>query len=204
MPPTAEARATADRLMFDTGNLKYLATQLPKGALERTVSGPGWTVRQVLAHLADAQQGYAEMLEWLQDGPRPEPSRFDPVTHNADIVAKHRETPLPQIISLFDSSIRRLVPAFVVIDESASQLGASPHGLPDVLRVWARHAAGHAMEMLDVLPELRDDPMLLNWLLYEDFSEEPEHLASQQRLMEEVQDSYADRVDQDGREEEDR
>ncbi|MBA4179318.1 MAG: hypothetical protein C0506_01905 [Anaerolinea sp.] len=203
MPPTPEARATADRFVFDTGNLKYLAMHLPKGALERTVPGAGWTVRQMLAHLAEAQEGYAEILEGLQQGVPPDPSRFDPTAHNAQVAARHHETPLPEIVNVFDVSVRRLVAALGCVDEAASRAKIGLFGLPDVLRAWSNHAAGHGMEMLDVLPELRDDPMLLNWLLYEDFSQEPEHLASQRRLMQEVQHSYAAGEDQDPREEED-
>lgn len=198
MPPTADARATADRFMFDTGNLKYLATQLPDGALDRVVPGSGWTIRQMLAHLAVAQDGYAEILEGLRNGVPPDPSRFDPTAHNAETAAKHRTTLLPGIISLFDSSVRRLVAALVLVDEKASQAKVGLFDLPDVLHAWSNHAAGHGMEMLDVLPELRDDPMLLNWLLYEDFSDDPAHQASQQRLLDELQERYANEDDEDG------
>lgn len=190
MPPTAEARATADRFMFDTGNLKYLASQLPDGGLDRIVPGAGWTIRQMLAHLAAAQDGYAEILDGLQRGVAPDPSRFDPTAHNAETAAKHSATPLAQLVSLFDSSVRRLVAALVLVDEAASKARVGLFDLPDVLHAWSNHAAGHGMEMLDVLPELRDDHMLLNWLLYEDFSDNPAHQASQQRLLEELREKY--------------
>ncbi len=200
MPPTPEARAIADRFMFDTGNLKYLATQLPKGALDRAVPGPGWTVRQGLAHLADGQDGYAVILEGLQRGEAPSAELFDPTAHNAEVAATNRETPLPRILEAFDASIRRLVAALVQVDEAASQAKVGLYDLPDVLHAWSNHASRHGMEMLDVLPELRDDAMMLNWLLYEDFSDSPEHLERQQRLYDEVRERYGDEDDDDDEE----
>lgn len=195
MPPTPEARATADRFMFDTGNLKYFAMQLPKGGLERIATPTGWSVRQTLAHLADAQGGYAEVIEGLHHGVTPAPETFDPTVHNAEVAASHRETPLPEIIALFDSSIRWLVAALLGMDEAVSGAAVGVHTLQDALRSWSNHAAGHGMEMLDVVPELRDDALLLNWLLYENFADAPGHLESQRRLLEELREKYPDHDD---------
>lgn len=197
MSPTPAARAIADRLMFDTGNLKYLAAVLPSGALERTALAAGWTVRQMLAHLADAQDGYAEILEGLRKGVAPGPARFDPTLHNAGVAVRNQSTRLPVIIEQFDSSLCRLVAELMLVDEAASRLRIGLYELPDVLRAWSNHAAGHGMEMLDALPELRDDHMLLNWLLYEDFSEDPVHLESQQRLLQEIRDRYGSDDEED-------
>jgi hypothetical protein len=77
------------------------------------------------------------------------------------------------------------------VDEAALRSQVGLYDLSHVLAAWSKHAAGHVMEMMETLPELRDDHMILNWLLYEDFSEQPAHRDLQQRLLQEVRERYA-------------
>ena len=170
--------------MFETGMLKLLGTQLAPGALERTVPSTGWTVRQSLAHLAAEQLRFAESLEWA--------ANID-VASGGAMGSDPRL--LPAILADLDSSLRRLVARLVELNGEALDAPIGTQTLLDVLRGWSEHAASHAIEMLETLPELRGDPMLLNWLLYQDFSREPAQNALQQQLVAEVRERYANEDD---------
>ena len=99
--------------------------------------------------------------------------------------------PLPAILADLDGSLRRLVAGLVVMTEADLGRDAGGGKLLGLLRTWSAHAADHAIQLLEALPELRGDPMLLNWLLYQDFSQRPTVFALQQRLFEEVRERYA-------------
>jgi hypothetical protein len=62
----------------------------------------------------------------------------------------------------------------------------------DVLNVWSKHIAHHGMDLVDAVEEVRFDPMVLNWILYADFSADPSRLSRQQHLLAEVRDRLAD------------
>jgi len=195
--PHPEARAVADRFMYDTGNLKLLATQLPGGALERPVPAQGWTVRQVLAHLAAGQLAYAEVLDRIASGSEGlTVEDLDQPRIAADRAVSVDARPLPSILEDLDSSLRRLVAQLNVLTGDSLQLRVDETTVLALLLSWSGHAAGHAIEMLEALPELRGDPMLLNWLLYQDFSDEQAQFALQQTLFEEVRERYANEDDE--------
>ncbi|MEO6397985.1 MAG: DinB family protein [Tepidiformaceae bacterium] len=186
MSPHPEARAVADRFMFDTGNLKLLASLLPIDALARQVSALGWTVQGAFAHLAAAQAGYAGCLEALPSSLPLSAAAFDEPRLAADRAVQGELPALPAILDEFDSSLRRLVARLDVLGEEALACRVGAFTVLDNLRAWSAHAAAHAIEMLEALPELRADPMLLNWLLYQDFSDQPTQFALQQTLLTEV------------------
>ena len=192
MPPTPLARAVADRFMFDTGNLKYLAATATPQDLDRITQPSGWTVRQVLAHLAASQTRHAGLIAAILADEEIPGSAFQPDAENDAVAADNRATPIADLIDSFDTAIRALVAATLRIDERAEQKRAGDLEVGHLLLVWSGHAAGHAMEMVEELPFHRDDPMILNWLLYEDFTDEPLHLASQQKLLKEIRDKYGD------------
>jgi len=63
--------------------------------------------------------------------------------------------------------------------------------LVNALQASSRHLVAHGLDFADTLPELRHDPMVLNWLLYADYSENAERTARQEKLLAEVRDLYA-------------
>lgn len=172
--------------MFDTGNLKLLATQLPAGALERPVPSLGWTVRQALAHLASAQSAYAASLDSLPAALPLNSDAFDAPRLAAARAVEAEPRPLPAILADFDSSLQRLVSHCNALGEEALACPVGERSLLSVIQRWSGHASGHAIQILGALPELRADPILLNWLLYQDFSAQPSQLALQQVLFAEV------------------
>ncbi|MEP6870692.1 MAG: maleylpyruvate isomerase N-terminal domain-containing protein [Anaerolineaceae bacterium] len=197
MASQPEARAIADRFMYDTGNLKLLATQLPEGALARPVPALEWNVRQVLAHLAAGQLAYAETLERMTTGVTAFTAEdFERPRIAAEQVAGVSPLPLPKILDDFDSSLRRMVAQLNGLSEETLQLLVGERTLLAILHVWSDHAAGHAIQVLGALPELRGDPMLLNWLLYQDFSRQPAQFALQQTLFAEAREREANENDE--------
>ena len=104
--------------------------------------------------------------------------------------------PLPTILEDFDSSLRRLVAQLNLLTGEALEAGVEDVTVLAVLHGWSDHAAGHAIQLLEAVPELRGDPMLLNWLLYQDFSREPAQFTLQQTLFEEVRERHAHEDDE--------
>jgi uncharacterized protein (TIGR03083 family) len=186
----AAVRALADRFIYDTATLKHIASNLPEGGADRPTPGSGWTVRQVLAHLALNQQRYARSLQqWLDDPAKADPGG-DPTERNAAMAAENRETPVEGIVATFDGSIRGLVAACDAV--TGAQL-AVPHGrwpFLDVLTAWSGHAGAHAVDLVSALPELKTDPMVLNWVLHFDYSNRPEWADWQLKLIAEVREIF--------------
>jgi hypothetical protein len=197
-----EVRALADKLAYDVAMLKYVATGLPKGGLERTVPG-GWTVRQVLAHLAASEVMCVEALDRLLAGEPPVPPDFDPDRINAEAAQRHSEARLPDVLGALADARDAMISRFEQL--TAVQLG-SPFGrvpsLRTVLVAWSGHCEEHALDLVDVLPSLRVDPMVLNWVLHADYTDRPERNARQGRLFAEVREQL-DREDREGSVDED-
>ena len=181
-----EVRALADRFIYDTATLKYIAANAPQDGLDRSTPGAGWTVRQTLAHLAENQVRYAETIaRWLGDEPG---LRLpgDPTQENAAAAERNAGAPVASIIAMFDRSVREIVSASDQVDEAkaAGEIGGWP--VMRVLNAWASHAQGHAVDIVTALPELKTDPMVLNWALHFDYSNEPNSARWQVALAQEV------------------
>lgn len=178
-------RAIADRFIYDTATLKYI-TAAAGDEIDRPTPHSGWTVRQLLAHLAENQQRYADSLRcWLDDEPG-----FslpgDPTEANVAAAQRNTARPLAEIAALFDSSIRGLVEQSARVDEARAAGAMSGWPAMRVLAVWSTHARAHAVDLVSSLPELKCDPMVLNWALHFDFSHDLEAARWQQELAREV------------------
>ena len=183
-------RALADRFIYDTATVKHIARNLPDGAAERVTPASGWTVRQLLAHLALNQERYARTVrQWLSDPEKADPGG-DPTEPNARIAEENVATPVEDIVGTFDASIRELVAACGEMEETrlSAPLGQWP--ILDVLASWSRHQGQHSIDLLSALPEFKTDPMALNWVLHFDFSNRPEWSEWQRNLIAEVREIF--------------
>jgi uncharacterized protein (TIGR03083 family) len=184
-------RALADRFMYDTATVKHIARNLTEEMAERGTPGSGWTVRQVLAHLALNQQRYAGVVEqWLRDPAAADPGG-DPTEENERTAGENRGTPLEEIVSTFDSSIRELVAAADSVHEKHLSHPLGLWQFVDVLESWSRHQGMHAVDLVSALPEFKTDPMVLNWVLHFDFSSRPEWSEWQLKLIAEVREIFS-------------
>ncbi|MEX0784627.1 MAG: maleylpyruvate isomerase family mycothiol-dependent enzyme [Dehalococcoidia bacterium] len=186
----AAVRALADRFIYDTATVKYIALNLPEGGADRPTPGSGWTVRQVLAHLALTEQRYARSIEQWRDDPMSAHPGGDPTEPNARMAAENRATPVEEIVATFDASIRSLVSACDSVDEARLEVPYSRWPFLDVLRAWSGHLGAHAVDLVSALPEFNTDPMVLNWVLHFDFSDRPEWSEWQLKLIADLRETF--------------
>ncbi len=188
---TPELRAILDRFIVDWANVKYIATTLPKGALDAEVPGLEWNVRQLLAHIAGSLEHYADLAAGFVSD-EAAPSHLDPEEFNAETVEAAKRTPLPAILGRADRAINSLFGTLHALPDDAGDRVFGQHRFGDALQTWSRHCIEHGMDLVDALPHTRDDPMVLNWILYADFDDDPPRFARQQRLLDEVRQRLAE------------
>jgi hypothetical protein len=196
---TPEVRAIADRFILDTANLKYLASNLNESELERRIEPLGWSVRQAIGHFVAWQEGYVDVLPKMI---RAEPlgEEFDVDAFNAQGAQGSATTPLPELLARLDSALAQLLKILTQMPKAAGEQPLGRGTLTDLLESWSLHISEHSIDLVDTLPEMRFDPMILNWVLYSDYSDDPRRFERQQLLMADVRDHYAE---EDGEEEDD-
>lgn len=184
---TPEVRAIADRFMYETATLKHIVALVPDDGFERPVSGSSWSVRQLLAHLAESLHEYARVLGlWLAGEPPLE--AWDPEEANAEVARAGAESSRLRIYERFGSGINGLVEVLGKIPEAPEAFAGRE--AVDVFRELGEHALGHAAALVDAVPEVRMDPLVLNWLLYADLPS-PDGEAWQARLLAEAREYIA-------------
>jgi len=193
---TPEIRAAADRFILDTANVKYIAANLPPGGLEREVEGFGWTVRQLLAHIATNQGAYAVRLAGVVAGEAPARvwDRAAGDRLNDQAARRARKTPSREIVRQLDEALVRIVATLEALPPEAADGDLGDRALAERVTDWSKHSAEHGIDLIDALPELRFDPLMLNWLLYVDYTGDAAREARQHRLLEDLRERY-DRED---------
>jgi hypothetical protein len=187
---TPELRAILDRFMYEQATVTHIVMPLPAEGAERVVDGTGWTIRQLVAHFADSQEGYAAAVgRWLAGEPV-EPAGFDRDRANAETARANAETPLPELLVRLRKSLRALSAAFHAIPDERLAEPFGAHSAVETFHRWERHYLDHGLDLLDAVPEVRFDPLVLNWILYAEFVDEPSKVR-QQQLMQEVRAHYA-------------
>lgn len=202
-----QVRALADKLIYDVAMVRYMAANLPKGGLERKIPG-GWTVRQLIGHLGDAQARYAAALANVLAGEPPFPGGFDPMGQNeiaAPAFARARLPALLESLGATRDALLNMMESFT--PEQVNEPFSHGLSLAGALGMWSGHIEGHALDVIDAVPELGRDPMVLNWVLYADYASDPGRQLRQQRLFESVRESLlpgaADADEDDFEDEED-
>lgn len=191
-------RAVADRFILDTANVKYIAEYLPKGAEKRRIPGSTWTVGQAIGHLALSHAIYAAIVERLVAGDNRLPPGFDPDRTNAEDAKVTLKWPRKRLIAELDASLKLLLAAFEKMEPPHWETAISDrHPVSEALPAFAQHIAVHGLELVDALPELRFDPIVLNWLLYVDFSASPELFERQQKLFADAREYFREHGEDD-------
>lgn len=203
---TPELRAIADRFIYEQATLKHIAALAPEDALNRTVPGQNWTVRQLLAHLAASLQSYDEIVRRWLAGERTlddwDPDRVDAATAEA-----YKTATLAQLFELFGSGLNGLFASLSAIPDDRLAESLGPSDALTTLRGLGAHALGHAIPLVNALPEVRFDPLVLNWVLAAEFEDE-ESQAWQRQLLGEAREyiaslpEYDDEEDDEGGEDE--
>ncbi|MEO9254155.1 MAG: DinB family protein [Tepidiformaceae bacterium] len=188
---TPEVRAIADRFILDTANVKYLAANLPEGALDRRVEGLDWSVRQAFGHFVVWLEGYVEALPAMIRNELPA-GEFDVASFNSNGAEQTANTPIPEMVARLDTALSQLLKLLTQMPKAAGDQPLGSGTLTDLLRHWSLHMSEHSIDLVDTLPELRFDPMILNWVLYVDYSNDPRRFERQEALMADVREHYVD------------
>lgn len=176
-----EIRAIADRFMYEQATLKHITALVPEAGLARPVPGMDWTVGQLLAHLAQSLHAYREVVEqWLSGTTSLE--GWDPDAINQQTANEHASATPRQLTDLFGAGLIGLVAALSAVPEDRIEEKLGRGTFVETLRALSGHAVGHAIPLVDALPEVRMDPLVLNWLLYADFADDASD-AWQERLL---------------------
>ena len=188
---TPEVRAVADRFILDAANLKYVASVIPMGGLDRPLVALGWTVRQTIGHVVASQERYSRTIaDLLADAVAT--ASFDVDEFNAGAAEQTRSTPLPDLLGRLDLATARLLALFEQMPSGVEEREVGGHSLADLLGPWSEHVAEHGIDVVDALPEVRYDPMILNWILYADYSGDERRFQCQVRLMADVREQFGD------------
>lgn len=173
-PMIPAARAVADRFMWEGAILRFLAEILPPGADERDVPGPGWNVQQLYAHLARQEQAHADRLEGFLRGQPVAPTKQEYELWEANTARLGLERGLDHWLDLIEEQRERLYALLGELDE-ARWVGPydSTRSVADILKRWSGHYAEHAFDLIEVVPEVTLEPILLRWLLRLDLSGDP-------------------------------
>ncbi len=171
-------RAAADRCLYDTANLSLLLAALPGDALARPCGTSGWTVGQTIAHLVGMVAADAEAIERFVAGETPpQPTE----TADASWSAEDLAAAIPRARNRMLAALER-----VKFAHAARLYGERK--LADTVLAWGEHSMEHALDFTDAVPELCDDPMVLNWVLWQTPGAAPGLVERQARLYERVKD----------------
>lgn len=174
--------ALCDRFIIEAGYVRFLAGVLPDLSLERIVPANGWTVRQTFNHIVAVLGEFPEMFVRLLHGDSAQPAGFDRDAANAAQAASTGTTSLLEIITRLGPARTRFL-ALLEDNDSALET-ALPDGrtLAEVVARWAHHSARHCLEIVEALPELHTDPLVLTWLIGSDLGDAAETIERQERL----------------------
>lgn len=190
---TPELRAIADRLIYEQATLKHMVALAPEDAMGRPAGDR--TAGETFGHLAAGMSACAAALEhWLASG-------GPLVLGNGCELATSSTDPLPgatrlNVTRALGSGLVSLVAALGRVPDAHLEPGADGVNALDALRGFGEHATGHAIELIEALPEVRMDPLVLNWVLAADFADAKSQ-AWQRSLFEEVQEHLASLPDEE-------
>lgn len=180
--------AAADKLIFDLAMAKYAASIVPKGALRRPLTKGGPTLRDTLVERAALQEGHAAAVRNFFDGKLLDGVDFaDEQSYRREKKRLATGTPLKEVFASFARSRDRLRTVYAEVGEEQAGQQWGEESLADRLLRDAHHLEAWGLEVAEVVPEVRLDPMLLNWALGADLEGDAAGQVRQERLFALVQ-----------------
>ncbi len=189
------ARAAADRFILDTANVKYIAEYLPKDAIKRIVPANGWTVGQTIGHLALEMNDLAVAIDAAAAGSDQSSAVVEFAVSETEHARASAKWSANELTRRLDAGLIAITTALAKFDPAQSGPSIGRWPVEDILD--SVHAAAHGLDLADALEEMRFDPMMLNWLLYVDFSDKPELFDRQRQLLDDAR-AYFQEEEEDG------
>lgn len=155
-----ELRAILDRFIYEHAGIRHLLAAAPPDADTRTVRGADCSTVDLVAHFALAQEGFARAIQnWLADD-QVELSEFQPNCEGIERASASRAVTLER----YAASLRALFDIMHQVDHLRFEgmLGREP--AKSVLVRWVQHQLLHVFPFVEVLPETRYNPVIVNWL----------------------------------------
>ena len=165
------ARAAADRLLFETANLRYVVTTLPKGGLDEPIAGGDWNPRQLLAHVSAYLDLQGSIIERVLKGEAPLPEGFR-MEEFHDRTPENDGAPLPDLLDRLSAARDRLATSLADVTDEHLATQFRTATIAAAIERWPRHVAAHGLEIVSTHEEFHVDPFVLNWLLPIDFNDE--------------------------------
>jgi hypothetical protein len=191
---TPDLQAIADRFIYEHATLKHMLTLTSEADLGTSIPGSDWMVRQCLAHLSESLGGYAERIEaWLNGAALEDWSSAEA---NAEVAARSKSASAAELTATAAEGLRRLLPALRRIPEEHLSEPSVAEPAMETLKRFQRHASSHGPSLLEALPALKRDPLVLSWLLRVEFAD-AENRAWQSRLLAETREYLASLPDDD-------
>ena len=129
--------------------LVALAQRLSAEDLARPSPNEGWTVKDLLVHLATAEPGLQNVARGMLRGENVVPADFDLDRWNQRAVAKRRDATVAELIEQFRTNRQRTLELLATIapEELVGRRGRHPAGmdvnLADLFRIMALHERRH-------------------------------------------------------------
>lgn len=166
-------RAAADKLIFDVAAAKHVAAAMPRKALDRAAAGGGHTLRETFAEMAARQAGHADGLRRYVDGGLAVPGDLagEP-GYGRERKHLGARPSLKSVCASLEASRDALIGLFAELSDAQVLTLVGHVALGDALLEGAHHMEPAALDFAEALPEIRLDPLLLNWALDADFGED--------------------------------
>ncbi|HEX8682559.1 MAG TPA: DinB family protein [Ardenticatenaceae bacterium] len=149
------AQPVLDKLAKDREKLLEAVAQVPDHALDQRV-GDGWTVREALTHLANAEEDHRSVIEaTVGEGTRSVPENFELNEHNRRRVDERGTLSREELLALLDEQRARTEALFGRLSEEQLEtemnhpaLGTMAVG--KIFRIIGMHERMHAQEIAAV------------------------------------------------------
>lgn len=186
---TPELRAIADRFIYEQATLKHITALAPEEAMLRPIPGGDWNVGQLLGHLGASMNAYAGVVrEWLLGEPALD--GYNPDEMNAETASRFLSATRLDVTQELGRGLVNLFAALWAIPDARLSEPMGRQRALETLQLFGGHCLRHAIALVDALPEVRMDPLVLNWLLAAEFEDEGSR-AWQNALLAEAQEYIA-------------
>ena len=155
--PNARKAAIRDDLVQAQQALLDVLDRVGADDWSRASPNEGWTVRDLLTHLATAEAGFVPTLRRMAAGQGGVPADFDPNRWNAGQLRRRGEVAPDQLRSELEASHREMLALLDDLDDAAldhrGRLSSGVDGsTEDNFRLVASHKRGHTDDIRAALP----------------------------------------------------